>query len=102
MRTRMAPAYANIFMADFENKHLPNALIQQIIWKRYIDGILAIFVCDTNQLTQFESWINSMHPTIKFTRNCNPEEVPFLDTFLSIRNNKISLRPYMKSTDTKQ
>ena len=102
MGTRMAPNLSNIFMHLFETKHIPNAPIVPIIWKRYIDDILAIFVCDTEELNTFERWINSLHPTIKFTLNTNPQGIEFLDTFIQIVDGKFLVRPYTKPTDTKQ
>ncbi len=37
MGTKMAPAYANLFMAELEERLLDNYHIKPIIWKRYID-----------------------------------------------------------------
>ena len=102
MGTRMAPAYANIFMHYFETKHLPNAPVKPILWKRYIDDIIALFTCTYDEIKDFENWINNLHPTIKFTLNIDPKGVSFLDTFLNIENNQIRIRPFTKPTDTKQ
>ena len=38
MGTKMAPAYANIFMAELEESLLQNYHTQPVIWKRYIEG----------------------------------------------------------------
>jgi hypothetical protein len=48
--------------------------------------------------------INSLHPTIKFTHNYNLEEksTVFLDTIVSIKNNKIVTDLYRKETDKVQ
>lgn len=102
MGSRMAPAYANIFMDNFEKTHLPNAPIQPIFWKRYLDDILIIFTCDDVEIDKFVTWINGIHPTIKFTLESDPKGIPFLDTFLSINEGHIRIRPYTKPTDTKQ
>ena len=45
MGTRMAPSYANIYMSEFKENYLPFSLIQPILWTRFIDDILAIFIC---------------------------------------------------------
>ena len=102
MGSKMAPSFANIFMSEFERKHLPNAPIQPLIWRRYIDDILAIFTCTPEELLIFHDWLNTLHNTIKFTMDSNSEGIPFLDTYLSIENNKVRIRPYTKKTDTKQ
>ncbi len=44
MGTKMAPAYANLFMADLEEKLLENSTVDPILWKRYIDDILCIWL----------------------------------------------------------
>jgi hypothetical protein len=102
MGSKIGPQFANIFMHWFETKHLPNAPVQPLIWKRYIDDIFAVFNCSEEQLQEFTEWINKLHPTIKLTAESNPNGVPFLDTFVSIRGNKLVTRPHTKPTDTKQ
>ena len=37
--TRMAPAYANLFMGDLEKKLLAQSSLKPFIWWRYIDDI---------------------------------------------------------------
>ena len=40
--TRMAPAYANIFMHDLESRLLDLAPVKPFLWLRYIDDIFMI------------------------------------------------------------
>ena len=47
-------------------------------------------------------WLNNLHDTIKFTMEVQNPGLSFLDTYLTIENNAIRIRPYTKSTDTKQ
>jgi hypothetical protein len=101
MGSRMAPNYACIFVHDFETKHLPNAPVQPLIWKRYIDDIFAIFTCSEEDLIKFQNWLNTLHPTIKFTAERNPDGIPFLDTFVTIEDDRVITRPYTKPTDKK-
>ena len=102
MGTRMAPNLSNIFMHLFESKNIPHAPVKPLLWKRYIDDIIAIFTCSTEDLKTFENWLNSLHPTIKFTMNTNPNGIEFLDTFIQVKNGKFHIRPFTKPTDTKQ
>ena len=102
MGTRVAPSYAYIFMHMFETFHLPNAPIQLILWKRYIDDILALFVCTDQQLQEFNTWLNPLQTTIKFIMEYKEEGIPFLETVLKTEKSKIRIRPYSKPTDTKQ
>lgn len=102
MGTKMAPSYANIFMNDFEEKHLKDAPIKPIVWKRFIDDIFTILVATENEIDQFTDWLNTRHPILKFTCEKSIEGIPFLDTFVSNDNRTIKIRPYNKPTDTKQ
>ena len=97
MGTRMAPSYANIFMHHFETTHLPQAPIKPKIWKRYIDDILTILEGTEQEIEQFLTWINKLHPTIKFTLEGGPQGIPFLDTYLKKRDGRIWIRPYTKN-----
>ena len=102
MGSKMAPSYATIFLDRFETKYLPHAPFKPHTWKRYLDDIFAIFTCTDEELQIFTSWLNNLHPTIKFTAEFNETGVPFLDTYVSISNGQIILQPYTKKTDTKQ
>ena len=44
MGTKMAPSYANLFMDRFERAFLAQEPIQPLVWKRYIDDILCIWI----------------------------------------------------------
>ena len=102
MGSKMSPNYANVFMNYFECKFLPLAPVQPFLWKRFIDDVFAIFTCSAAEIKSFIEWINTVHPTIKFTADINPKGLPFLDTFVKIENNVIITRPYTKPTDRKQ
>ena len=68
MGTKLAPNYANLFMADFENKFVFNYPIQPTYYRQYIDDIFFIWEHSTTELQQFIDHLNSRHPTIKFTQ----------------------------------
>ena len=79
MGTKMAPSYANIFMAELEERLLANYPIQPFLWKRYIDDILCIWPGPPSELKKFIEYLNKAHPTIKFTFECSTQSVDFLD-----------------------
>ena len=79
MGTKMAPAFANIFMAEFENSALTNAPIPPEIWWRYIDDCFIIWQHGLDQLQDFLQFINNLHPTIKFTADWSDTSIAFLD-----------------------
>ena len=89
MGTRMAPSYANLFLAKFETDALSRAPFQPFIWWRYIDDIFMIWTRSVQDLNTFTSFLNDIHPTIKFTCDHSFTSIPFLDVNVSLRNGKI-------------
>ena len=67
MGTKLAPAYANIFMGKLEQTVLSSAPLQPSYYKRYIDDILILWPHSESELTKFISAFNNYHPSIKFT-----------------------------------
>jgi peptide-methionine (R)-S-oxide reductase len=102
MGTKFAPSLACIFVHILETKFLKNAPTKPKIWKRYIDDIFCVMKATDPELDNFLEWINSLHPTIKFTMDANNNGIPFLDTFIQNDGTTIKMRPYTKPTDTKQ
>ncbi len=104
MGTRMAPAYANIFMAELEEKLLINYHKKPLLWKRYIDDILCIWPGPPQELDLFIQYLNQSHPTIKFTHERSTNSIDFLDlTIYKGRRHATSLildmKPFFKATN---
>ncbi len=104
MGTKMAPAYANIFMAELEEQLLDNYPIEPLLWKRYIDDILCIWPGTQSELEQFITYLNQTHPTIKFTYESSKTSVDFLD--ITIYKGKrfqeqqiLDIKPFFKKTN---
>ena len=102
MGTRMAPSYANLFLAKFETDALSRAPFQPFIWWCYIDDIFMIWTRSVQDLNTFTSFLNDIHPTIKFTCDHSFTSIPFLDVNVSLRNGKIVTDLYTKPTDKHQ
>ena len=66
MGTRMAPAYANLFMGDLEEKLLAQFSLKPYLWWRYIDDIVMVWTHGEDKLEDFINHINSLQSTIKF------------------------------------
>ena len=102
MGSPMAPTYANIFMAMLEQKLLkqaPQGLIP-IEWIRFIDDIFAIWTRGLDKLKIFLTYINNLHPTIKFDYTYSAKSVNFLDTAVYINSTgKLESDLYIKPTD---
>ena len=72
MGTAAAPNYANLFMDRFETKALANWPLKFLIWLRFIDDIFMIWTHGEDNLNKFISYLNEIHPTIKFTYDSSP------------------------------
>ena len=64
MGTKMAVAFANIFIVKVESQILERSAIKPLAWKRYIDDIFYIWNINKDVVTQFIEQANSHHPTI--------------------------------------
>ena len=97
MGTICAPAYANIFMAEFEQKYVyPLIKDKSILFLRYIDDIFMVWTKSEKQLKDFMSELNQKHPSIKF--DC--KQIEFLDTLVYIdQQNKLQTTLFRKSSD---
>ncbi len=104
MGTKMAPAYANTFMAELETKLLNDYTIKPALWKRYIDDILCIWPGNSNEVKKFIEYLNQAHPTIKFTYECSNSSIDFLDlTIYKGQRYKhlktLDIKPFFKKTN---
>ena len=79
MGTKLAPAYANIFMDQLEQTILSSAPLKPSYYKRYIDDILMLWPHSINDLMNFITALNNYHPLIKFTFEHSHEQITFLD-----------------------
>jgi peptide-methionine (R)-S-oxide reductase len=101
MGTRVAPSFANIFMADFEEKYVYTYHTQPKIWLRYIDDIFMIWDHDKAELEAFLNHLNQCHHSIKFTSEISEETISFLDTSVHIDSErKLYTDLYCKPTDS--
>ena len=66
--------YANLFLDRFETKTLENWPLKPIIWLRFIDDIFMIWTHGENKLLEFITYLNSIHPSIKFTHEFSNEK----------------------------
>jgi hypothetical protein len=100
MGTRVAPSFANLFMAYFEKKFVYCYKPGPLLWVRYIDDIFCIWTNGEQSLNNFFTHLNSCHPTIKFTFEYGTKNISFLDTSVSIQDGSLVTDLYTKPTDT--
>ena len=91
MGTRVAPSFANIFMAYFEEQWVYTYPTQPLVWLRYIDDIFMIWNNNKDSLDKFLTHLNECHHSIKFTTEVSPEKVNFLDTTIRLDTDR---KPY--------
>ena len=100
--TKFAPSYAIISLDDFEEDALANYHQQPWVWWRFIDDIFLIWEHGEESLNVFVDYLNSVHPTLKFTVKYSKTQVEFLDVLVSNENGHIRTNLYVKPTDTHQ
>lgn len=79
MGTRMAPTYANVFMAKVEEDFLKDQQIKPAFYRRYIDDILMVWTGSKQDLDKLLNKLNSFHQDLKFTYNISEDTVTYLD-----------------------
>ena len=102
MGTKMAPAYANIFMGRLEGQLLRSISLKPFSWFRFIDDVDMKWTHGPENLEIFLQEANSFHPTIRFTAEVSNEEHVFPDTKSRLVGNSIDVDLYTKPTDTHQ
>ena len=105
MGTKMAVAFANIFMAKVETEILNQSALKPLVWKRYIDDIFSLWTLNREAIMQFIEQANKHHPTIKFTAEISDTETTFLVTSIyngeRFRSNSVlDVRTHFKPTET--
>ena len=101
MGSPLAPILANLFLGCHEGNWLGSFTgFKPIYYKRYVDDIIAVFENET-QARDFLEHLNSRHPNIKFTIECeNDKKLPFLDVLLDRTEGHLITSVYRKATFT--
>ena len=100
MGTRIAPCYANIFMAELEENFLSGYPYKPIAYYRYIDDILIMWSHGLDLLHNFINNISKQNSNIILTSNISTTSVNFLDVTIDLHGGHIFTKTYNKSTDT--
>ena len=85
-------------MGMFEEKHIDPLIKQKVkLYVRYIDDIFFIWKGSKNEIQQFISKINEVHPSIKVDFNYSKAQIHFCDiTTTRASTGKISKTLYRK------
>ena len=75
MSTKMAVAFAVIFMAHIETQLLADSPQKPIFWKRFIDDTFSVWTLPEKEISNFVDFANSFYATIKFTHEMSSEKL---------------------------
>ena len=102
MGTKMARAYANMFMGRLEKQLLMSVSMMPFSWLRFIDDIDMKWLHGRDNLDTFLQEVNSFYSTIRFTAEVSIGKHVFLDTQSRLDKHRICTDLYTKPTDTHQ
>ncbi|XP_060085696.1 uncharacterized protein LOC132565106 [Ylistrum balloti] len=111
MGTKMAPTYATLVMGilevQFYNKYGEQFGQEEKKdlkenFKRFLDDCFILWKKSDDDLRNFFTMLNELHPKIQFTMEKSKIRLPFLDILLFKDNEELCTDIYYKSTDTHQ
>ena len=102
MGTRMAPPFVNLSMGEFEKNSISGYAHKPYLWYGYIDDIFMVWTHGEDKLNTFISYLNNIHPTIKFTSEHSTTLTPYLDVNIQLENKKIETDVFCEPTDKHQ
>jgi hypothetical protein len=100
MGSPLGPTLANIFMCHLESKIFSECPkhFKPIFYRRYVDDTFTLFQ-NHDQVTLFLTYINSLHPNIKFTYESEKDgKLNFLDMTIIKQNRSFATSIYRKPT----
>ena len=101
MGTRVAPSYANIFMARFEEQYVYPYHLHIHLWRRYIDDIIMLWLHGKEELLKFVHYLNTRLEHIRFTVEYSHTSIVMLDTnVLILQDGSLASSLHTKDTDS--
>ena len=97
MGTRMAPAFTK-----FENNAISGYADKPYLWYRHIDDIFLVWTHGEDKLNNFITYLNNIHPTIKFTSEHSTTSIPFLDVNIQLANRRLETDLFCNPADKHQ
>ena len=101
MGSPLGPLFTNVFMADFEEKHMESMRELGLkIWSRYVDDVFAT-MNKKEEATHIVEFLNKQHKNIRFTiEHEENKKLPFLDTRVIRSHHKYVTAIYHKPAFT--
>ena len=69
-------------------------------WSRFRDDIMCMWKGSVEELLEFNTWINGLHPRLNFTMEYSTTSIVFLDLRVSMGGPMVLTQMYSKSSDT--
>jgi hypothetical protein len=101
MGSPLGPLFANIFMDEFETKHMGKLTELGVqSWLRYVDDVFST-IHNKDCANKILTYINQQHPNIRFTIEMEKNKrIPFLDTVVTRTQQGYRTSLYHKKTFT--
>lgn len=105
MGKKFAPAYANIFMANWEAEVFSKLRKKPACYLRYLDDIWGIWEGSEREFEDFVGILNSHDSSITLKTVLDKQSIDFLDTTVFkgpnfVTDAKLDIKVFFKSTDT--
>lgn len=105
MGRKYSPAYADLYLADWEEEAFRRCAELPVVYFRYLDDIFGLWAGTEQSFKQFLEVLNCHHPKIKLKCNLQWKRVEFLDTqvfFIPVAGGKeksLATKVHFKDTD---
>ena len=105
MGKKFAPAYANIYMAMWEETILPVCTKQPLCFYRFLDDIWGVWTHSKDDFSDFMDKLNSHHDSIKLKSTVANLSIDFLDVTVFkgvdfVHTGKLDTKVFFKPTDS--
>ena len=103
-----APGLADLYLEEFDEKATQGFKIKPLFYFRFLDDVHFVWTGTTEELKEFEVYLNSLIDGINITLNFSHERVDFLDTTIyripdtTTGLDILQTRVHFKDTDTHQ
>ena len=106
MGRKYSPAYADLYMADWESEAFKKCTLKPLLYLRYLDDLFGLWTHTEAQFLEFVAVLNSHHPRIKIKHEISPLKLQFLDTEVSFTSTssstgtkRLATKVFFKDTD---
>lgn len=103
MGSPLAPLISEIFMDRLERElFTSNCVLTSYVgyWHRYVDDVLCLWTGSHDKLKKFQSHINLLYPSIKFTLEVGGTSINFLDLSITLDEGRHTFEIFREPTYT--